>query len=230
MLEILIAAASRTELAALQIDADCCVLGENAHFSFLTDGGDCVGAVPTAVSIMRSATAQRFDFAINLGFCGARDKSLTIGESVVVSHDTFFDYGFVRPSGFVPLQATPFPMRHCDPDGWIVATAPCLLKCVHSPLRVRRGYTMAFPSQGEPISAFGRAFPSSSVETMEGAAFAFVTSELGIPALSIRTVSNYCAPGEAAQWSIQKAQKGVREAFIAALAIIRLYLGNKDEW
>lgn len=230
MLEILIATASRTELAALQIDVDCCALGENAHFSFLTDGGDCVGAVPTAVSIMKIATSQCFDFAINLGFCGARDKSLTIGESVVVSHDTFFDYGFVRPSGFEPLQATPFPMHHCDPDGWIVATAPCLLKCIHSPLRVRRGYTMAFPSQGEPISAFGRAFPKSSVETMEGAAFAFTTSELGIPALSIRTVSNYCAPEAAAQWSIQKAQEGVRKAFIAALGIIRLYLGNKDEW
>ena len=230
MLEILIATASRTELAALQIDTDCYALGENAHFSFLTDGGDCVGAVPTAVSIMKIATSQRFDFAINLGFCGARDKSLTIGESVVVSHDTFFDYGFVRPSGFEPLQATPFPMHHCDPDGWIVATAPCLLKCIHSPLRVRRGYTMAFPSQGEPISAFGRAFPKNSVETMEGAAFAFATSELGIPALSIRTVSNYCAPEAAAQWSIQKAQEGVRKAFIAALGIIRLYLGNKDEW
>lgn len=230
MLEILIAAASRTELAALRIDLDCYALGENAHFSFLTDGGDCVGAVPTAVSIMKIATAQRFDFAINLGFCGARDKSLTIGESVAVSHDTFFDYGFVRPSGFVPLQATPFPMHHCDPDGWIVATAPCLLECIHSPLRVRRGYTMAYPSQGGSISAFGRAFPKSSVETMEGAAFAFATSELGIPALSIRTVSNYCARGAAAQWSIQKAQKGVRDAFIAALAIIRLYLGNKDEW
>lgn len=222
---LLIVAAARNEVAALKpLDA---FTSDDKQFSFtlLTNSGDFVGAVPLAVAMMKAAARSRFDYAVNIGFCGARDPSLAIGENVIVTHDTFFDYGFMRPTGFIPLCETPFPMPHADTHGWLVATSPNLLHLSPNTLRTVNGYTVSHPSTGAQISSFGSPFPpNAAVETMEGAAFAYTASALAIPTLAIRTVSNYCALGDAAQWNIQKAQLGVRKALSDALQIIKLDL------
>lgn len=224
LIRILIVAAARNEVAALPPLGAFATDDNRLELTLLPDDGDCVGAVPLAVAMTQAAALNHFDYAVNLGFCGAREQSLPIGGNVLITQDTFFDYGFLRPTGFVPLSATPFPLHHTDSDGWLTATSPSLLSHAPPSLPRRRGYTVAHPSTDAPVSAFGRPFPRASVETMEGAAFAYTASALAIPALAIRTVSNYCARGDAAQWNIPKAQLGVREALSDALRIIKLDL------
>lgn len=226
---ILVVAAARNELAALPPLERYANAGMHLAISLPPSGGDSVGAVALAVAMMRAATQRHFDYAINVGFCGTRDPSLRVGENVLVSHDTFFDYGIMRPSGFVPLSETPFPTPHTDHNGWLTATSPFLLPLAPSSLPRRRGYTVSHPSAGEKLSSYGRSFPLDSMETMEGAAFAYVASELAIPALTIRTVSNYCALGDTAQWDIPTAQQGVRKALAEALQIVKFHANVQNE-
>ena len=116
-LHILIIAATRLELnAARERDMES-VLGVPIKLTWLTAVGDYVGAVPTAVAAMRAGGCQHFDFAINVGFCGTHRRESPIGTNVIVTHDTFLDYGFQREGGFLPLHATRFSMPHCDTDG-----------------------------------------------------------------------------------------------------------------
>lgn len=219
-LSILIVAATEVELAIVDAHE---MERMGVRFTLLSAGGHSVGAVPTAVAMMRAAVCGDYNYAVNLGFCGARGMSLPIGSNVVVVFDTFFDYGFTREEGFMPLHRTVFPMQYCDAEGWLEATSSELLGYVPRDVPRLRGYTASYPSQGESLSAFGREFPAVAVETMEGAAFAYVARELRVPSIAIRTVSNYCAPWGDAQWDIAKAQQGVRDALAVSLRAIELH-------
>ena len=222
-LHILIIAATRLELnAARERDMES-VLGVPIKLTWLTAVGDYVGAVPTAVAAMRAGGCQHFDFAINVGFCGTHRRESPIGTNVIVTHDTFLDYGFQREDGFLPLHATRFPMPHCDTDGWLTTTTPSLLPYAPSSIPRRRGYTVSHPTQGGQYTAEGIPIPQEAIETMEGAAFAYAMAELRTPSLAIRTISNYCAPMASAQWDIHTAQNGVQKAITQSLQIIASY-------
>jgi futalosine hydrolase len=171
----------------------------------LTVANTGLGLVATAYNLTR-ILRRRYDFVVNIGVAGSFEPSPTIGEVLVVSSETFGDFGVSSPSGF----STCFEEGLLSPDvfpfagGMLFsekareAADTLLLRCV-------RGLTVNTVS-GEltGIDALRKKF-TPDVETMEGAAFFFVCLCENVPFVEIRSISNVVGPRDKGDWNIQKA-------------------------
>ncbi|PKP17648.1 MAG: futalosine hydrolase, partial [Bacteroidetes bacterium HGW-Bacteroidetes-21] len=52
---------------------------------------------------------------------------------------------------------------------------------------------------------------NADVESMEGASLFYVCKQMGIPFVQLRSVSNFCGPGDHAQWDIPLAVKNLKQ-------------------
>ncbi len=165
--------------------------------------GTGVGKVAATHAIGRALCRGDVALVISIGVCGAhRGGSLGIGSVCVVEKDTLADEGVAHPGGFLDLAAL-----------GLAATPPLLA----DPARVRAaasvlgapivaGATVSTCSGTDALAAERTLrHPGAVIETMEGAAVAYVCAALGVPWIGIRTVSNFTGDRDRAQWDLPAA-------------------------
>ena len=134
-----------------------------------------------------------------------------VGDLAVVTQDRFGDEGVETPDGFLDLGAMklgdvgPFPA-----DRRLAEAATAALGCP-----AVRGLTVSTCSGTDAASARALARGGSAdVETMEGAAVAYVCRQHEMPLLQVRAVSNWTGDRDRGEWSlgaaVDAAQRAVR--------------------
>lgn len=174
-----------------------------------------VGVASSAYCLGRMSLSP-YSLVVGIGFVGSYTTALPIGAIVIVEYDRFADYGVPLGGDLLPLSRTPFPpLAGAMEDGMgflRVSTIP--LDCFRYP-RVW-GNTVAHPSERMDYGALAKGDLPLGVEGMEGAVLGLVAAEAACDCLSLRVVSNYCAPRAAAQWNVALAKQRLAEA-VAAL-------------
>ena len=198
-MHLLVVAATEGELSSL----DTGVLAGRAGVEVVITG---VGMVATAAHVSRALARTRFDLAINLGVCGAFDRTLALGSVVHVTSDRLSELGVEDGSAFVPADAIGLVPADQAPftGGCLVNAAPPASICLEALPRVSAVTVNTVHGDEASIAAVvGRCHPQ--VESMEGAAFMYACLVAGVPFAQVRAVSNYVERRDRAAWRLPEA-------------------------
>ncbi len=161
-----------------------------------------VGMVATAFGMGTMLAQHKFTLAINAGIAGSFDKSLPLGELVMVEKDFFTELGAEDGPEFIPIEqlglgnSETIPITFSDQNPFPPAS-----------LRRVMGVTVN-TVHGNPasIDRLNLRIPAKElVETMEGAAFYYACSRAKLPAIQIRSISNYVEKRDRSSWKLQLA-------------------------
>lgn len=173
---------------------------QNAKAELLVTG---VGAVATTLFLTKATQTNRYSLIVNVGIAGSFSPELKVGDVVVVSQDTFADFGVdnrgkflsVHESGLVNVNEFPYesgvlkwPYRNHFP--------------VLNTFREVTGITVSTATGSEGrINALTELF-SPEIETMESAAVFYCCLESKIPFICLRSISNRVEPRDVSKWNI----------------------------
>jgi futalosine hydrolase len=170
-----------------------------------------IGVVSTTYNLVK-LLRDRYDLVLNIGIAGSFSESLNVGDVVVVSSETFGDFGVATPDGF----------RTCFEEKII---SPCMFPFTHGTLisehaeqaaltmsiRAVRAITNNTVSAEESLIRRMKFKYSPAIETMEGAAFFYVCLREHVPFVAIRSISNMVVPRDKSGWDIPLALQSLSD-------------------
>lgn len=133
---------------------------------------------------------------------------VSVGDLAVVSHDVLGDDGVETPDGFLDLGA--MQLADCGP----FLADPRLAKAAAERLSapVVHGVTVSSCSGTDATSQRMSARCAADVESMEGAAVAFVCRQFEVPMLHLRAISNWTGDRDRGEWNLGAAIDVVQAA------------------
>jgi futalosine hydrolase len=176
-----------------------------------------IGTTSTSYRLTKllNSTDNPFDMAVNIGIAGSFSPDFPIGSVARVKKEYFGDLGFETISGFQTL----FDYKILDAD-----THPFKNGALHAPelaavvekalsrYKSAAGVTVqtvsGLPQKRDQLE---RDF-TPSVESMEGAAFFYVSILEKVPFLEIRSISNEVGERDRSKWNIPLALDSLRDA------------------
>jgi futalosine hydrolase len=172
---------------------------------FLVTG---VGGVFTAYALTKTLGTKKYDLVINAGIAGSFTKDLTIGEVVFVETDEFADLGIedndafftLFEKGFIKEDETPFQNGKLEnPNNFdldIKKVSAITVNTTHG--------------NKQSIELFQHKF-GADIESMEGAACAYVCAKENKKYMQIRSISNYVEERDQSKWNIPLAIETLNE-------------------
>lgn len=208
-MRVLIVAATEGELARVVTDAS-----RHQVLTLVTG----VGMVATAAHVSRVLARESYDFALNVGLCGAFDRTLALGSVVHVVRDHCSELGVEDGATFIPAAAIGLVSAEEPPyaGGRLVNNAPPTCAALDTLPRVT-GITVNTVHGDEPSIAAVVSRCQPDVESMEGAAFMYACLMAGVRFAQVRAVSNYVERRNRAAWDIPAAVTAVGRTTTAIL-------------
>ncbi len=162
-----------------------------------------VGMVATAFTLGKHLANHTYDLAINLGIAGSFDRSIALGDVVEIIKDTFTELGAEDDQQFITLDDLGF--------GKTTYTTTARLSdySKSTVLKQATGATVNTVHGEKSSIAALQSRITPQIESMEGAAFFYACEQAGVPALQIRTVSNYVEKRNREAWKIGLAVKNL---------------------
>lgn len=187
-------------------------MGALPNTEFLVTG---VGMVNTAYKLGKHLASNTYDLILNAGVCGCFDKSYTLGTVVNVSVDCFADLGADDNGSFVDVFHLGLVDKNEQPftDGLIINFMPP----PGSLLEEAVGITVNTVSGNQQQIDLLVERYKPLVESMEGAAFAYVCEMESVRYAQVRAISNYVEPRNKANWQMGLAIKNLNEYLIDLL-------------
>ncbi len=169
---------------------------ENHTLHFVVTG---VGMVATAYNLGKYLAAMAdFDLVINVGIAGSFNRSFELGEVVNVTQDVIFEMGAEDGHDFIPA----------DRLGLVDESLLCF-HCSHpfksnilSDLKIAQGITVNKVHGNNDTIVLLQENNNPDVETMEGAAFFYACKQAQLPAIQLRSISNYVEGRNKRQWKL----------------------------
>ncbi len=164
-----------------------------------------VGSIATAFAVTKALTEHKYDFLLQAGVGGSFNKSIALGELVLVTTEKYGDLGAEDHDNYLDI----FDMGLIAPD--VAPHAEGTLKTPLHPLLERiqlkrtNGLTINLVSGNEKTIAHRSTTYNCDVESMEGAAFHYVCLQMGVPFAQVRAISNYVIPRDKSQWQMKDA-------------------------
>jgi len=150
---------------------------------------------------------EKFDYAINVGIAGAFDKSIKIGEVVVVKEEIFSELGAEDGKSFLKISELNLGNEKIVPSKLFVPKILIHLKKV-------RGITVnTVHGDIHSIKKVVKRF-QPQIETMEGGAFYFACHHNKWKCLQIRAISNYVEKRDKTKWNIPLAIQELNKTLI----------------
>lgn len=208
MKNILIVAATLSEIEPLLKKLNPTVIQNQQFFTininkhqidFLITG---VGMVATSYHLTKHLANKHYELAINMGIAGSFTKDLQIGEVVEVKEDRFADLGVEDKEVFKDV----FDIGLVNPNEYPYEMGIIKNKTLFSSdLKSVKAITVNKVHGYQPnIDKIIEKY-HPDIETMEGAAFAYVCSLEKISCSQIRAISNYVENRDKSKWDIGKA-------------------------
>jgi len=164
--------------------------------------------VATTFALTQTILEQKFDLVINIGIAGAFESSLEIGSVVQVVSDRLSELGVEDNGAFIPADELNLCVKgevYFETDvrvAGLLEVAGITVNQVHG--------------SAETIESIKRQF-IPDVESMEGAAVAYVCQKFNIPWVQLRAISNKVEPRNRESWNISLAIENLHTAVLAYL-------------
>lgn len=152
-----------------------------------------VGITATTFCLTKELITNQYDLVINMGIAGSFNTAFKIGDVVQVGSDMFSELGVEDNGRFVPahemklVSAEDMVFRTNSELGGLPKVDGITVNKVHGSVST--------------IEAVKRQF-NPDIETMEGAAVAYVCQQFGVPWVQIRAISNQVEPRNRDAWNI----------------------------
>lgn len=198
-MRILIVAATLNEVAFLEKAAKNGRLKNEVLFCITG-----VGLVPTVYSLTKYFSFDnKFDLILNLGIAGTINRNVAIGDVLEVERDSFYDWGVEDNDCFISVFDLGLFTKNDFPfvNGNLFSTFKSTF-----PLRKVNSITVQLV-HGNSISIERLLAKEENItlESMEGAAVFYVSSQFKLPVMQIRSISNYVEPRNRSNWNIELA-------------------------
>ncbi len=181
-----------------------------------------IGAMKTAFAMSQLRSIGSIDLAIQVGLAGAYDRSISLGDVIIVGVDQFGDLGVEESNGdFTSL----IDLDLQDPDQFPFTQGKLETELRFYPksLRVVDAITVNTVSGTSATISKRLAKFSPQVESMEGAAFYYACKILDIPCFQFRAISNYVEPRNRDNWDIARAISNLKTEFFSILPSLNHY-------
>jgi futalosine hydrolase len=152
-----------------------------------------VGMVATAFALGNEFAKNKFDLALNIGLAGSFYKNIKIAQLVEVREDILSELGAEDDEEFISLDQLQL--------GEVEFTATEQYK-IKEGLRKVTGITVNKVHGNEESIEEVRDRINPTIESMEGAAFFYACEEANVPALQVRSISNYVEKRNRANWNV----------------------------
>ena len=165
-----------------------------------------VGMVATATWCSRTLMTGDYDLALNVGVCGAFDRTLALGTVVHVTTDRFAELGaedgdsFLTISELGLLDANEFPFT----AGTLRNAAPPESLVLRSLRPVSSITVNAVHGNEQSIARAVERF-APQVESMDGAAFMYACLVHGVAFAQVRSISNVVERRNREAWKLPEA-------------------------
>lgn len=171
-----------------------------------------VGMVNTAFAL-GAAPLSNYRTIVNAGICGAFNRTLQLGELVVVKHDTLSEMGAEDGDEFIPYTDLGL-------GGTNTYSCNAPVHAAFRGIKEVNGITVNKVHGSEATIAAAASRFSPDVESMEGAAFLRACSHLQSPYYQLRAVSNYVERRNRAAWNIPLAVSNLNAKLIELTNIL----------
>ncbi|WP_428327558.1 futalosine hydrolase [Mucilaginibacter sp.] len=176
-----------------------------------------VGMVATAFALGMHLSANRYDLVVNLGIAGSLDRSISLGEVLEVTEDTFAELGAEDDTEFLSIENMGFGVSKYHPTTKLID----LYNLFNNfNLRVATAITVNTVHGNDASIQKIASRLNPQLESMEGAAFFYACRQLNVPCLQIRAVSNYVEKRNRGNWKIGLAIKNLNTF---AVMFLQLY-------
>ena len=185
----------------------------NVEIEILISG---IGILNTTYSLMDYLTTHKPDAWIQAGIGGAFDRSLEIGEVYLIESEMLMDYGAQDKDGRIINQ---FELGWANADEFPFSDGKMLCPYISSEISIPFASGMtSIHSHGfqETIDRIDKGL-HGQVESMEGAAFFYVSLMKNIPFLSLRSISNFVESRDTSKWNIPLAINIINAKLITLL-------------
>jgi futalosine hydrolase len=180
-----------------------------------------IGILHSTYSLMNYLADHHPDAWIQIGIGGAYDKNLQIGEVYLIESEVLVDFGAQDSNGRIINQ---FDLGWMDPHQYpyVNEVLPCPFIPSELIMPVASGMTTMYShGYADKIQKIEEGL-HGQIESMEGAAFFYVSLMKKIPFLSLRSISNYVEPRDISKWEINKAIEKLKKETIKVLSRIKL--------
>jgi len=175
-----------------------------------------IGTPLTLSSLLDYLYWHPVDLAIQVGFAGSFNESLTIGTTHVVLMDAFADVAWYSDG-----QREPVYKNH---GGSFFPLAGYLLpNGLSAHVEGVRGITVHEPTMDKENIIWLKKYWSPDLETMEGAAFYLACNLRNVPSLQIRVVSNYVGDNRE-KWEFSLALQALKKTWVPLVKKIYPYV------
>ena len=163
------------------------------------------GLMHTAFALGNYLSNHKPDCLLQAGIAGAYDRSLALGQAVVVASETLADLAVEEADGqlrdlfslgLLEAEAWPFAQGRLWAKG--LADLGFLPQAHSLSVQTVRGYA---PS----IEAMQQRYPYAQIENMEGAAFFYAAIQAKCPFIALRSISNYVESRNREAWRLDLA-------------------------
>lgn len=190
-MKLLLVAATEAEIAPMlsHLNLVPSQFIETEKFDVLITG---VGMVATAFALGQKL-CSKYDLVLNVGIAGSFDRTIKLGELVNITQDIFAELGAEDHENFLTLLELGLGKNVF----YSSANSTIGLK-----LKKTKGITVnKVHGNAQSIERITQLYQPQT-ESMEGAAVFYAATQQNIPALQIRSISNYVEPRNRESWQI----------------------------
>ena len=181
---------------------------QDSNFESLITG---VGMVSTTFALTQKLTHNHFDLIIDLGIAGSFNPVFEIGSVVQVITDRFSELGVEDNGRFIPADE----MKLAKKEDVVFET-----DIRTESLPEAHGITVnRVHGTRETIDSIRQQF-NPDIESMEGAAVAYVCQKFNTPWIQIRSISNKIEPRNRDAWNISLAIENLHTEVSKYLEIV----------
>lgn len=175
---------------------------ETEKFDVLITG---VGMVATAFKLGQTLSSK-YNLVLNVGIAGSFDRNIKLGELVNITQDTFAELGAEDHEKFITLPLLGFGENEFSSSA---NTEPALRKVKGITVNKVHGNAQSIE---KTIALY-----HPQTESMEGAAVFYACKQFNIPALQVRSISNYVEPRNRENWQIGLAVRNLNNWLVEFL-------------
>ena len=161
-----------------------------------------VGTPATMFTTMKAIATQKPELIIQAGIAGSFNPSITIGDIVFVETEQWCDLGIEDRNAFHTL----FEMQFQNPNVLPYSNSKifCTFPHVEAITQIREVAAVTTNTAHGNATSIDKIIKkyNPDIETMEGAAVAYICAMENIPFLQIRSISNMMEPRNKESWNI----------------------------
>lgn len=174
------------------------------------------GILHTTFAMTKALLEEKFDLLINVGIGGAYHPTVIKGTVFNVTKELLGDFGAeTLDGGFIDVFGLGLQEKNTFPytEGCITLNANPI-DISHLNLPLAKGLTVNKVSGHQATIQLLKNEYNPDVESMEGAAFAYVSQMMAIPAIALRAISNHVEPRNKDNWEMALAIKNLNTVII----------------